>query len=162
MGTPSQCTLLTTTFSHSLPEKRRPPWLDPDPKPPDLENARKALLYQHNPNQPHSPDKLRAERLGLSTRPLHRRSLTAPAQMGVERASVDEVRKNIKELKQQRRRQLRKRHLKKWIRTASYFIVLISSPLICALELMLANFLELNSKGLYRSLQNEKLGTFSS
>ncbi|XP_073236115.1 epithelial cell-transforming sequence 2 oncogene-like [Porites lutea] len=72
-------------------EKRRPPWLDPDPKPPDLENARKALLYEHNPNQPHSPDKLRAERLGLSTRPLHRRSLTAPAQMGVERASVDKI-----------------------------------------------------------------------
>ena len=100
MATLSQCTLLSTTFSHSVPEKRRPPWLDPDPKPPDLDNARKALLYQHNPNQPHSPDKLRAERLGLSTRPLHRRSLTAPAQMGVERASVDKVRKNIMELKQ--------------------------------------------------------------
>ena len=113
MGTPSQCTLLSTTFSHSVPEKRRPPWLDPDPKPPDLDNARKALLYQHNPNQPLSPDKLRAERLGLSTRPLHRRSLTAPAQMGVERVRVDKVRKNIKELKQQRRGRLRKRHLKK-------------------------------------------------
>ena len=129
-GTPSQCTLLSTTFSHSVPEKRRPPWLDPDPKPPDLDNARKALLYQHNPNQPHSPDKLRAERLGLSTRPLHRRSLTAPAQMGVERASVDKVRKNIMELKQQRRGRLRKRHLKKWIRTASNFIALIPSRLI--------------------------------
>ena len=98
MGTPSQCTLLSITFPHSLPEKRRPPWLDPDPKPPDLENARKALLYEHNPNQPHSPDKLRAERLGLSTRPLHRRSLTAPAQMGVERASVDKVRKILRSL----------------------------------------------------------------
>ena len=100
MGAQSQCTLLSTTFSHFLPEIRRPPWLDPDPKPLDLENARKALLYQHNPNQPHSPDKLRAKRLGLSTRTLHRRSLTAPAQMSLERASVDKVRNSIRELKQ--------------------------------------------------------------
>ena len=56
------------------------------------------MLYQHNPNQPLSPDKLRAERLGLSTRPLHRRSLTAPAQMGVERVRVDKVRKILRSL----------------------------------------------------------------
>ena len=75
-----------------LPETRRPPWLDPDPKPADLENARKALFYEHNPNQPHSPDQQRAVRLGLSSRPLHRRSRTAPAHMRVEKLSVDKVR----------------------------------------------------------------------
>lgn len=68
-----------------LPETRRPPWLDTDPQPSDLENARKALFYEHNPNQPHSPDQLRAERLGLSTRPPHRRSRTAPAHMRTEK-----------------------------------------------------------------------------
>lgn len=72
-------------------ETRRPPWLDPDPKPADLENARKALFYEHNPNQPHSPDQQRAERLGLSSRPLHRRSRTAPAHMRVEKLSVDKI-----------------------------------------------------------------------
>jgi len=77
-------------------ETRRPPWLDPDPQPADLENARKALLYEHNPNQPHSPDKLRAERLRLSTRPLHRRSHTAPAHVGTEKISaVRDVNGNI-------------------------------------------------------------------
>lgn len=79
----------TYSFILIVPETRRPPWLDPDPQPADLENARKALLYEHNPNQPHSPDKLRAERLGLSTRPLHRRSHTAPAHVGTEKVSVD-------------------------------------------------------------------------
>ena len=76
------------------PETRRPPWLDPDPSPADLENARKALLYEHNPNQPHSLDQLRAERLGLSSRPLHRRSHTAPAHMRTEKVSVSKVRNN--------------------------------------------------------------------
>ena len=70
-----------------LPESRRPPWLDTDPQPRDLENAWKALFYKHNPNQPHSPDQLRAERLGLSTRPLHRRSQTAPALMATEKVN---------------------------------------------------------------------------
>ncbi|XP_020620781.1 epithelial cell-transforming sequence 2 oncogene-like [Orbicella faveolata] len=70
-------------------ETRRPPWLDTDPQPHDLENARKALFYEHNPNQPHSPDQLRAERLGLSTRPPHRRSHTAPAHMRMEKVEKD-------------------------------------------------------------------------
>ena len=76
------------------PETRRPPWLDPDPSPADLEHARKALLYEHNPNQPHSPDRLRAERLGLNSRPLHRRSHTAPAHMRTEKVSVPKVSEN--------------------------------------------------------------------
>ncbi|XP_066028744.1 epithelial cell-transforming sequence 2 oncogene-like isoform X2 [Pocillopora verrucosa] len=66
-------------------ETRRPPWLDTDPQPRDLENSRKAMLYEHNPNQPYSPNQLRTERLGLSTRPLHRRSATAPAHMAIEK-----------------------------------------------------------------------------
>ena len=69
----------------NLTETRRPPWLDTDPQPHDLENASKALFYEHNPNQPHSPDQMRAERLGLSTRPPHRRSHTAPADMRMEK-----------------------------------------------------------------------------
>ena len=76
---------LFLSFVKTLTETRRPPWLDTDPWPHDLENARKALLYEHNPNQPHSPDQLRAERLGLSTRPPHRRSHTAPAHMRMEK-----------------------------------------------------------------------------
>lgn len=78
--------LLIVKSSFCLPlETRRPPWLDTDPQPRDLENSRKAMLYGHNPNQPYSPDQLRMERLGLSTRPLHRRSQTAPAHMATER-----------------------------------------------------------------------------
>ena len=46
-----------------------------------------------------------------------------------------------------------KRSLKKWIRAASNFIALIPSRLI---RQMLANFLELNSKGLYQSSGKEK------
>ncbi|KAJ7394357.1 epithelial cell transforming sequence 2 oncoprotein-like [Desmophyllum pertusum] len=77
-------------------ETRRPPWLDTDPQPSDLENARKALLYEHNPNQPHSSDQLRTERLGLSTRPLHRRSHTAPAHMRTEKISgIHDVNGNV-------------------------------------------------------------------
>ena len=43
--------------------------------------------------------------------------------------------------------------LKKWIRTASNFIVLVPSRLICQ---MLTIFLELNSKGLYQRSRKEK------
>ena len=60
---------------------------------------------------------------------------------------------NIRELRQERRQQLQKISLKKWIRAASNFIALILFCLICQ---MLAIFLEFNSKGLYRSSGKEK------
>lgn len=72
-------------------ETRRPPWLDPDPHPPDLENARKALFYEHNPNYPQFPDQVRATRLGLCTRPPHRRSHTAPVYMHTEKATMSKT-----------------------------------------------------------------------
>ena len=60
---------------------------------------------------------------------------------------------NIRELRQERRQQLQKISLKKWICAASNFITLI---LFCLIRQMLAIFLELNSKGPYRSSGKEK------
>ncbi|KAK2570590.1 Epithelial cell-transforming sequence 2 oncogene-like [Acropora cervicornis] len=71
----------TTKVISKKGKTRRPPWLDTDPNPSDLEQARKALLYEHNPNLPQSPDQMRAKRLGLSTRPSHKRSHTAPGKL---------------------------------------------------------------------------------
>lgn len=70
-----------------ISETRRPPWLDTDPNPSDLEHARKALLYEHNPNLPQSPDQMRAKRLGLNTRPSHKRSHTAPGKLILSKVS---------------------------------------------------------------------------
>ena len=60
-----------------------------------------------------------------------------------------------RELKQRRRRRQRKRHLKRWIRTASNFIALIPSRLIRQSKCWQI-FLELNSKGQYQSPGKEK------
>ena len=79
-----------------ISETRRPPWLDTDPNPSDLEQARKALLYEHNPNLPQSPDQMRAKRLGLSTRPSHKRSHTAPGKLIM--SKVSSVKKKIQAL----------------------------------------------------------------
>ena len=55
-----------------------------------------------------------------------------------------------RELNEQRRQRLRKRHLKS---ASANFIALIPSR---SIRQMLANFEELNSKGLYQSLGKEK------
>ena len=88
--------LIFCFFLLYVSETRRPPWLDPDPHPPDLENARKALFYEHNPNYPQFPDQVRATRLGLCTRPPHRRSHTAPVYMHTEKATMSKVRNNFR------------------------------------------------------------------
>jgi len=78
---------ITKDITYYRQETRRPPWLDTDPNPSDLEQARKALLYEHNPNLPQSPDQMRAKRLGLSTRPSHKRSHTAPGKLIMSKTS---------------------------------------------------------------------------
>ena len=58
-------------------EIRRAPWLDPDPKPRDLDKASRALFHGENPNQPHPSASLRSSHL-LRTPASHQRSMTAP------------------------------------------------------------------------------------
>ena len=71
-------------------DTRRPPWIDSDARPRDLELADRAL-YQSNPNQPISRDEFRAHRLGFIPRP-HQRSLTAPEYGGQHRNVTSRVR----------------------------------------------------------------------
>ena len=60
----------------------------------------------------------------------------------------------IRELKQQRRQRLRKRHLKsEFARAASNFFALIPSRII---RQMLANFLELNPKAIASKFRERK------